>query len=627
MGNHKQEAGNEQWNRRPDGHFSFLSFVFLCVLCVSVVNPLRANPPVASYLFPAGGQRGTTVPVHVGGLFLYKSCNFELLGPGVTATPALRNTRTLWFDGPLLPLPESQQAEDYPKDMVGEIRIVADAPLGARRGRLWTAEGAASGLTFIVGDLPEIVEQEIDGDPVPVLVKLPVTINGRIFPHGNVDDWSFALRKGQTATCEVNASRLGSPLDARLQLFDPRGRVVAENDDHFGTDPFLRFTAKEDGVHRVRVADANFKGGQAFVYRLTLTTAPHVAPVAVTQPTPTAPGFRLSLIGIDPKATPTADAVTLLRGGQVKLRVNAERFGGFADAIPLTIDGLPDGVKATNTIIAAKQNQVDVTLTAEKTAAIGAVRLSVRSGTQTAALRAPSGQAEVDSILLGVALPVPFKIVGDFDMRWASRGSVYRRKYHLERNGFDGPVEISIADRQARHLQGVTGPVVTLPPGTTDFEYPITLPPWMETGRTCRVCVQAVGVVKEGSTEHVVGFSATNQNDQMIAVVETGRLGVEASKTSLAATPGGSATLTVKVARGKGVAGAAKVELVLPPHVHGVHAEPVVIAAGQSTTTFTIRFDRDKSGPFNVPALLRATIEDASGTITAETRVEIAPAD
>ena len=38
---------------------------------------------MASYLFPAGGQRGTTVKVRAGGLFLHKNCSFELLGPGV----------------------------------------------------------------------------------------------------------------------------------------------------------------------------------------------------------------------------------------------------------------------------------------------------------------------------------------------------------------------------------------------------------------------------------------------------------------------------------------------------------------------------------------------------------------
>src|SRR5689334_656165 len=93
---------------------------------------LFADPPVASYIFPAGGRRGATVDVRVGGLNLHKTCRFDLLGPGVTATSQLQRMQTLWLEGPVLPLPDSQQAEDYPRDMAGQIRIAADAPLGVR---------------------------------------------------------------------------------------------------------------------------------------------------------------------------------------------------------------------------------------------------------------------------------------------------------------------------------------------------------------------------------------------------------------------------------------------------------------------------------------------------------------
>ncbi|MFO0965690.1 MAG: hypothetical protein U0793_08915 [Gemmataceae bacterium] len=102
--------------------------------------PLRANPPVASYVFPAGGQRGKAVDVRVGGLFLQEKCGFEMLGPGLKAPSELRRTRTLWFEGPILPLPDSQRAEDYPKDMAGRIEIALHAPPGLRHWRLWTAQ-------------------------------------------------------------------------------------------------------------------------------------------------------------------------------------------------------------------------------------------------------------------------------------------------------------------------------------------------------------------------------------------------------------------------------------------------------------------------------------------------------
>src|SRR5690348_5366844 len=92
--------------------------VLVSMYCAcSVVSRARADVPIASYIFPAGGQRGKAVDVRVGGLNLHKSCFFEMLGPGVEASKQLQRTRTLWFEGPRLPMPESQQQEDYPKDM------------------------------------------------------------------------------------------------------------------------------------------------------------------------------------------------------------------------------------------------------------------------------------------------------------------------------------------------------------------------------------------------------------------------------------------------------------------------------------------------------------------------------
>src|SRR6266404_2270611 len=97
----------------------------LC-LCASVVSPCLANPPSATYVFPAGAQRGTAVEVRVGGLFLYDKPAFEVTGSGVTATPHLAPAKRVWFEGPVLPLPESQQQEDYPADMHAKITLAKD---------------------------------------------------------------------------------------------------------------------------------------------------------------------------------------------------------------------------------------------------------------------------------------------------------------------------------------------------------------------------------------------------------------------------------------------------------------------------------------------------------------------
>src|SRR5262245_51856563 len=136
-----------------------VAWLFLCG-----TGATNAEAPVASYIFPAGGQRGTTVKLRVGGLFLNKACTFDLEGPGLAASKALTRMPSRWFEGPLLELPDSQRQEDYPKDMAGEVKIAADAPPGIVSWRLATSQGATPGKLFQIGDLPEIIEDEIDGE-------------------------------------------------------------------------------------------------------------------------------------------------------------------------------------------------------------------------------------------------------------------------------------------------------------------------------------------------------------------------------------------------------------------------------------------------------------------------------
>lgn len=602
-------------------------FHFAAVWFLLATPSIWADPPVASYIFPAGGQRGSTVQFRVGGLNLHKSCYFEMLGPGVEAGKQLQRTNTLWFEGPLLPMPESQQAEDYPKDMAGQVKIAADTPLGVRYWRLATSQGATPALRFIVGDLPEIIEQEIAGDPVPVNVTLPVTVNGRIFPREDVDSWSFEARKGQTITCEVQAARLGSPLDSRIEVLDPQGRRIGENDDAVEADSRLGFTAPKDGRYEVRIHDIGFRGGQAFVYRLLLTSNPSVDSANPAIDSPAEPGFKLFF---------ASDALTLNRGGQAKLKLIAERTGGFSGPIELTMDGLPSEVTAAGTTIPAQQTSVEVALKAEASAAIRVSRLTVR-GSAKVADRAVTQQAiaqdtggltpaaRLDSVLLAVALPTPFKVAGEHMMKWAPRGCVFHRRYRIDRGGFDGPLEVSLADRQMRHLQGVTGPAITVPPSVSEFDYYVHLPPWMETGRTCRVVVSAVGTIKDADgNEHAVSFSSVQPNEQIIVVVEPGRLGVEAERGSVTVTPGKTVSVPVRVTRGKGLQGPVKLELLVAAHIRGVAADAVEIPAEQSTAVLSIRFGPDVQGPFNMPAVIRATtLDDKKEPVVAETRLDL----
>jgi hypothetical protein len=766
-----------------------MSFAVL-LLTASLAN---ANPPVAQYLFPAGGRQGTTVGLKIGGIDLNRRCSFEMLGPGVEASKQIERTKTVWFEGPLLPLPESQQQEDYPQDMSGQVKIAADAPPGVRHARAWTSQGTSPALKFIVGDLPEVIENEIDGEPIAENVTLPVTANGRIFPREDIDLWAFEAKKGQTIWCEVTAARLGSPLDSLLEILDPHGRVIAENDDAFGSDSFVRFTAAEDGKYQARIRDVNFRGGQAFVYRLTISSGPRVdriyplggkrgqttrfeltgsglpagtgeiaipadAPrdfahrlaVAGTQTNPfvletddlpeileaepndaaenakpvtvpavlngridrpgdrdcwaiamkkgdvlefdlraqrfgspllavltlsnekgdevaraesgpddarfrfTAPAdgnFTLCVadrfrnrggpefayrIRIDKPEAPSfrlrlaTDAVTVLREAQAPLKLFIDR-AGCSDPIDLKFDGLPADVTVANPKIGANQAAIDLQFKAAPTAKIGVSHLTItgtakmgdRTISATAQLSAERGTAPLNSVLLAVGMPTPFKVIGEHDFRWAPRGTVFQRTYKIERKGYDGPIEVSLADRQARHIQGVTGPTITVPAGAAEFEYGVNLPPWMEMGRTSRVCISSSAVIKDtDGTEHTVSFSSVQQNDQMVAVIGPERVSLELEKSTIVPVPGQAIELPLKIARGKDLKGAVKVEVIVPAHMTGIQAEPITVAGDKNAGTLAIRFPA-KLGPMNAPLVIRATATENGKPVIAEAKLEV----
>jgi hypothetical protein len=786
---------------------SALLLLFSLCLCASVVGSLDANPPVASYIYPAGGQRGTQVPVRIGGLFLHKDCGFEMLGGGVQVPARIKGVPTLWFEGPMLPLPDSQRAEDYPSDMAGDVKIAGNAASGIRYWRLWTSQGATPAMKFVVGDLPEVVENEIDGDPIAVPVQLPVTINGRIFPREDVDLWTFHAKKGQAVLCEVQAARLGSPLDAHVEVLNSRGQTIAENDGGHGPDPMVRFLAPEDGEYQVRIRDTKNEGGQAYIYRLTVTAGPYIdqfyplggkrgsklqlevagqalpqvrlevvvpnvpgteylhqfaigqqkanailldvddlpeylegdpatakaitlpavlngriakpsevdawtfaavkgqsyefdlragrlgsrldgvltivdgagkalARAETTGPAQPDPSLRFTApadgvytvqvqdrfstrgganfayrLRIEQPKTPDfrlglpVDAITLLRvdptapakapkKGQARFKVNVDRLAGFKEAIELQVQGLPPGVTVSGTKIAAGQSAVELTFEVDATAKVQPSHLTIKGVAKgpagelirVASLNVARGQPLLQDVLLAVALPTPFVIKGVYDMGFAARGSVHKRKYKIVRNGYTGPIEISLADRQARHLQGVTGPTMVVPAGADEFTYAALLPPWMETGRTCRVCVMGVGVVKEpDGSAHRISFSSVNQNEQLVAVVGPGKLALELAKTSFTAKAGQPISVSVHIKRSLGMTGPVALELVLPAHIKGLTADPAVIAADRDRGELTIRC-ADKMPPIvNMPVIVRAVLMHNGEPLMAEVKIDVQP--
>ncbi|HEX4608107.1 MAG TPA: PPC domain-containing protein [Urbifossiella sp.] len=164
------------------------------------------------------------------------------------------------------------------------VAAAADAAPGVYWLRAHNPDGAGPLRPFVVGTLPEVAEKEPNDEPgqAQTVPGPGAVVNGRLEKAGDVDGFAVALKAGQTLVASVEAnSGLKSPMDGILQVVSPGGFVAAENHDHRGLDPQLAFTAPAAGTYVVRLfafpaapdATIRLAGGDAYVYRLTLTTA------------------------------------------------------------------------------------------------------------------------------------------------------------------------------------------------------------------------------------------------------------------------------------------------------------------------------------------------------------------
>ncbi len=783
----------------------------LLALACLIATVAQAEPPSVSHIFPAGAQRGTAVDVRVGGFYLHGHAGFEMTGGGVQASPDVKGVENFWIEGPMILKPDSQGKEDYPKDHAGRVTLAADAMPGVRHWDCRTSQGGTATMKFVVGDLPEIIEHEIEGAPIPVPVKLPVTINGRIFPREDVDLWTFHADRDQTVSCSLVSRSLGYPLDAVLELIGPDGRAVRDvrrQTDNSG-DPSVVFTARDAGEYTVKISDAGFAGGPHFVYRLTLQSGPRIESIyplgghrgetvkflingshTVAIPLNLATGHALSqridgfgmvtlhvddlpellegASGGDPAGTAFTlpamlngcithpgevdawsvelkkgqplvlevlaaqlgsklDSVLFMtdaagaevarnddgivgqpdsvlqytapkdglyqvcvsdrfgtRGGpsfsyrlratlaeapdfeltlatdfvnvtrqteadladtDVKkkpvpktelLRVNVNALGAFAKDIKLEVTGLPEGVTIEKPVILAKAKFAELRFLAPPHTKIQVANITVRGTaeidgrtlTHEAVFPGAFGEPPADHVRFAVAPFVPFHHIGEY---WVTNdqpsGTTMSKHFDLERGGFDGPITVSLADRQGRCLQGLTAQPMVIPPKATSFTYAVLFPPDLELGRTNRVQLMLVAEMTDfDGTKHTISHTSFEQNEQIISVVTEGLLRLYTSSTSYPVIPGGHVAVPFTLRRTPSMASRPlRVELKVPSHISGVHAQPVLVPGDAKEGTLTIDFGPNP-GPFNMPlTVLAQTSDNADPPHAAAARIELVP--
>ena len=228
----------------------------------------QQGPPHIGYVYPAGGQQGTTIQVTVGGQHLTNAKLASFSGKGIQATMLgevelpfmdeggkLRDRLRALMGAARDDAKEKEVAEIEKKlyqiyimearrripavsdSILLEITLAPDAEPGQRELRIQTPRGESNRLAFYVGTLPEFCEPEPVLPPEPenaraatgagpirqiLDITLPAVVNGQIiarepnqpswvadrFTPGDADRYRFQARKGQQLVVAAGAREL-----------------------------------------------------------------------------------------------------------------------------------------------------------------------------------------------------------------------------------------------------------------------------------------------------------------------------------------------------------------------------------------------------------------------------------
>ena len=213
--------------------------------------------------------------------------------------------------------------------------------------------------------------------------------------------------------------------------FPPNGlpvvRLHYRNDDGpfpHGKDSFLEFRAPATGEYVVRIRDTHGRSGEDYAYRLGLR--------------PPREDFQLTA---DPRAP------NVPQGERIPVRVTALREDGFDGPIHISVEDLPAGIHAADTVIPSEQMVATVVLRADSDAAIGEpVPLRIRGMAEIGGERVSKLANPGDSLqFVSVTAPADILVTTDTREVVLEPGQDARITVSVKRkNGFGGRVPVEV---------------------------------------------------------------------------------------------------------------------------------------------------------------------------------------
>jgi hypothetical protein len=247
---------------------TFRFAMFLSAIASATV--VQAGSPRLARVTPPGGQRGTTVEVHLIGRYLDSPQEVVFYEPGI-AVEAIEP-----LEGEIETAGRRERVEPGTRVRV-RLKLADDCPLGPHGLRLRTASGVTDYQRFFVGPFPAVDEDELpqrrnDRRETAKEVPMNSTIVGRMIEPADVDLYKVEARRGDRITAEIEAARIGVERglpDLHLAILDADGKPLLQADDSslFLQDPIASILADRDGSYFVQVRHSTYAAANE-TYRL-----------------------------------------------------------------------------------------------------------------------------------------------------------------------------------------------------------------------------------------------------------------------------------------------------------------------------------------------------------------------
>lgn len=501
----------------------------------------------------------------------------------------------------------------------------ADTSTSTLPMRLETDFGESPGFEIPLSNLVEETgSHESNDKPVtegPHQISTPAAVTDWM-PEEAKRRFRFTAKKGENLTVTAESQAIGAELDVTIAIFNQDGKQLVENDDvPGGSDSKLHFVVPVDGNYDVVVRDLSGQDKDlSAIFRLAIEKR--------------AADFSLTI----------PQQLNVPIGGTAQLSVAVERIGGFADEIAIELEGMPDGITTkTELKIPAKKNQLKITVECADTVAANTTRFRVvgkaainghdvvRKSASPAAgnlsPRVPDKQRIPHAMCTCTMKPrFSVQLIDKNRQRAVHRGTTYPAPFLVKRDeDFHGPVQLHMAARQGRHRQGITAPVITVPPEQSEVLYPCFMPEWLETNRTTRMVV--LGVAEQKDPQGRSRFVTAPADARITMILEGALLKISHENRELTIVAGETFEVPITVSRSAKLQTPVKIEIVPPVQIQDLLSiEPVnvTLPTGVESMPLMIHTQDAERLQGRWPIVIRAiTIQDKHWHVMSQTEVAI----